>query len=130
MTLHPNIYECKICGEHHCEHNYAEQEQYMLSQEMAHVYKTAQFPVNYQTSTYISPDLQTKEAGYNLMHKQKNSDLSDTEMIASCNGKSKTKTNAKDSFGFKTEINESNAEITYIDQDEYENASTGQNNMR
>ncbi|XP_034669550.1 sodium- and chloride-dependent GABA transporter ine isoform X1 [Drosophila subobscura] len=38
-TLRPNIYECKICGEHHCEHDYPEQEQYMLAQELATVYK-------------------------------------------------------------------------------------------
>ncbi|XP_017152265.1 sodium- and chloride-dependent GABA transporter ine isoform X1 [Drosophila miranda] len=38
-TLRPNIYECKICGEHHCEHDYPEQEQYMLAQELATVYR-------------------------------------------------------------------------------------------
>lgn len=96
---------------------------------MAQVYKTAQFPVSFQTSTYISPDLQTKEAGYNLIHKQKNSDLSDGEKVANHNEKSEIKTNSKD-VGFKTEINEPNAEITFIDQDEYENASTSQNNGR
>ncbi|XP_002064575.3 sodium- and chloride-dependent GABA transporter ine isoform X1 [Drosophila willistoni] len=38
-TLRPNIYECKICGEHHCEHDFPEQEQFMLAQELATVYK-------------------------------------------------------------------------------------------
>ncbi|XP_026834628.1 sodium- and chloride-dependent GABA transporter ine isoform X1 [Drosophila erecta] len=38
-TLRPNIYECKICGEHHCEHDFPEQEQFMLTQELATVYK-------------------------------------------------------------------------------------------
>ncbi|XP_037958165.1 sodium- and chloride-dependent GABA transporter ine isoform X2 [Teleopsis dalmanni] len=38
-TLRPNIYECRICGEHHCEHDYSEQEQYMLSQELSGIYK-------------------------------------------------------------------------------------------
>ncbi|KAH8293110.1 hypothetical protein KR044_004282, partial [Drosophila immigrans] len=51
ITLRPNIYECKICGEHHCEHDYPEQEQYMLAQELGNVYKPT-----------------TQKPGYNAMH--------------------------------------------------------------
>ncbi|XP_030241016.1 sodium- and chloride-dependent GABA transporter ine isoform X1 [Drosophila navojoa] len=54
ITLRPNIYECKICGEHHCEHDYPEQEQYMLAQELGNVYKPT-----------IKPSQKT---AYNAMH--------------------------------------------------------------
>lgn len=33
-AIKPNIYECKICGEHHCEHDYPEQELYMLTHDL------------------------------------------------------------------------------------------------
>ncbi|XP_055916216.1 sodium- and chloride-dependent GABA transporter ine isoform X2 [Eupeodes corollae] len=33
-SIKPNIYECKICGEHHCEHDYPEQELYMLTHDL------------------------------------------------------------------------------------------------
>ncbi|XP_032595038.1 sodium- and chloride-dependent GABA transporter ine isoform X2 [Drosophila grimshawi] len=58
ITLRPNIYECKICGEHHCEHDYPEQEQYMLAQELGNMYKST-----------ARPGLQSEEKpGYNAMH--------------------------------------------------------------
>jgi len=57
-TLRPNIYECKICGEHHCEHDFPEQEQFMLAQEMATVYK----PTNHHL-LHLG-----QKSGYNAMH--------------------------------------------------------------
>jgi hypothetical protein len=36
-TIKPNIYECKICHEHHCEHDFPEEQEHML-QEMETVY--------------------------------------------------------------------------------------------
>ncbi|KAH8298336.1 hypothetical protein KR018_006062, partial [Drosophila ironensis] len=58
-TLRPNIYECKICGEHHCEHDFPEQEQFMLAQELATVYKP--------TTSHLLGHLGQK-SGYNAMH--------------------------------------------------------------
>ncbi|KAH8389536.1 hypothetical protein KR200_003338, partial [Drosophila serrata] len=57
-TLRPNIYECKICGEHHCEHDFPEQEQFMLAQELATVYKPT-------TSHLLHLG---QKPGYNAMH--------------------------------------------------------------
>ncbi|XP_030382880.1 sodium- and chloride-dependent GABA transporter ine isoform X2 [Scaptodrosophila lebanonensis] len=59
-ALRPNIYECKICGEHHCEHDYHEQEQYMLTQELAQMYKPK--------STHLQL---SQKSGYNPMHAAK-----------------------------------------------------------
>jgi hypothetical protein len=36
-SVKPNIYECKICHEHHCEHDFPEEDDHML-QEMETVY--------------------------------------------------------------------------------------------
>jgi hypothetical protein len=36
-SVKPNIYECKICHEHHCEHDFPEEDDQML-QEMETVY--------------------------------------------------------------------------------------------
>ncbi|KAM7353790.1 solute carrier family 6 member inebriated isoform 1-T4 [Cochliomyia hominivorax] len=66
IALRPNIYECKICGEHHCEHDYPEQEQYMLSQELAGVYKATPANNNHPQSTF--PLNMGQKAGYNPMH--------------------------------------------------------------
>lgn len=57
-TLRPNIYECKICGEHHCEHDYSQQEQYMFSQEMSSLYKPYTTNQN-QTAAYSPMNLHT-----------------------------------------------------------------------
>ncbi|XP_013104533.2 sodium- and chloride-dependent GABA transporter ine [Stomoxys calcitrans] len=66
-ALRPNIYECKICGEHHCEHDYPEQEQYMLTQELAGIYKPAA-PMQAQHTGF--PLNSGQKAGYNPMHLQ------------------------------------------------------------
>lgn len=63
-VLRPNIYECKICGEHHCEHDYPEQEQYMLSQEMGGLYKPSE---STHPTFPLGPGL---KSGYNPMHLQ------------------------------------------------------------
>ncbi|XP_037820028.1 sodium- and chloride-dependent GABA transporter ine isoform X2 [Lucilia sericata] len=68
IALRPNIYECKICGEHHCEHDYPEQEQYMLSQELAGVYKATTPIHNHPQPTF--PMNMGQKAGYNPMHLQ------------------------------------------------------------
>ncbi|ALC38115.1 ine [Drosophila busckii] len=60
VTLRPNIYECKICGEHHCEHDYAEQEQYMLAQELGNVYKP--------TTTSTRPGYNAMKASSSMPH--------------------------------------------------------------
>ncbi|KAL9926788.1 solute carrier family 6 member inebriated isoform 1-T6 [Glossina fuscipes fuscipes] len=66
VTLHPNIYECKICGEHHCEHDYPEQEQYMLQQELAALYKPQT-----QGSPQHTYTMKTgQKFGYSPMHLQ------------------------------------------------------------
>ncbi|XP_054083167.1 sodium- and chloride-dependent GABA transporter ine isoform X2 [Zeugodacus cucurbitae] len=67
-TLRPNIYECRICGEHHCEHDFPEQEQYMLAQELSGIYKPKDAmdpnaPINHLNSG--------NKAGYNPMHLQR-----------------------------------------------------------
>ncbi|XP_058988103.1 sodium- and chloride-dependent GABA transporter ine [Musca domestica] len=59
-ALRPNIYECRICGEHHCEHDFPEQEQYMLAQELAGVYK----PTVVGTNVHVTG----QKSGYNPMH--------------------------------------------------------------
>ncbi|XP_035905556.1 sodium- and chloride-dependent GABA transporter ine isoform X1 [Anopheles stephensi] len=41
-TLKPNIYECKICGEHHCDHDFPDEE---LGPEMAIVESTSGAPL-------------------------------------------------------------------------------------
>ncbi|XP_050085310.1 sodium- and chloride-dependent GABA transporter ine isoform X1 [Anopheles aquasalis] len=41
-TLKPNIYECKICGEHHCDHDFPEEE---MGPEMAIVESTSGVPL-------------------------------------------------------------------------------------
>ncbi|XP_052899345.1 sodium- and chloride-dependent GABA transporter ine [Anopheles moucheti] len=41
-TLKPNIYECKICGEHHCDHDFPEEE---MGPEMAIVESTSGAPL-------------------------------------------------------------------------------------
>ncbi|XP_017486094.1 PREDICTED: sodium- and chloride-dependent GABA transporter ine [Rhagoletis zephyria] len=67
-TLRPNIYECRICGEHHCEHDFPEQEQYMLAQELSGIYKP---------KDPMDPNVQLhhlnagNKAGYNPMHLQR-----------------------------------------------------------
>ncbi|TMW49346.1 hypothetical protein DOY81_005564 [Sarcophaga bullata] len=68
IALRPNIYECKICGEHHCEHDYPEQEQYMLSQELAGVYK-ATAPIQSPPQNAF-PMSMGQKSGYNPMHLQ------------------------------------------------------------
>ncbi|XP_046805027.1 sodium- and chloride-dependent GABA transporter ine [Lucilia cuprina] len=68
IALRPNIYECKICGEHHCEHDYPEQEQYMLTQELAGVYKATTPIHNHPQTTF--PMTMGQKAGYNPMHLQ------------------------------------------------------------
>ncbi|XP_050321100.1 sodium- and chloride-dependent GABA transporter ine isoform X1 [Bactrocera neohumeralis] len=67
-TLRPNIYECRICGEHHCEHDFPEQEQYMLAQELSGIYKPKDHldpnaPINHFNTGH--------KAGYNPMHLQR-----------------------------------------------------------
>ncbi|XP_036226158.2 sodium- and chloride-dependent GABA transporter ine isoform X2 [Bactrocera oleae] len=67
-TLRPNIYECRICGEHHCEHDFPEQEQYMLAQELSGIYKPKDTldpnaPINHFNIG--------NKAGYNPMHLQR-----------------------------------------------------------
>ncbi|XP_052869003.1 sodium- and chloride-dependent GABA transporter ine [Anopheles cruzii] len=41
-TLKPNIYECKICGEHHCDHDFPEDE---MGPEMAIIESTSGVPL-------------------------------------------------------------------------------------
>ncbi|XP_065355483.1 sodium- and chloride-dependent GABA transporter ine isoform X2 [Calliphora vicina] len=80
IALRPNIYECKICGEHHCEHDYPEQEQYMLSQELAGVYKATTPIHNHPQPTF--PMNMGHKAGYNPMHlHQQESALSRQEHV-------------------------------------------------
>ncbi|XP_075152282.1 solute carrier family 6 member inebriated isoform X2 [Haematobia irritans] len=66
-ALRPNIYECKICREHHCEHDYPEQEQYMLSQELAGVYKPVAATQPQAPGFALNAG---QRAGYNPMHLQ------------------------------------------------------------
>ncbi|XP_067624401.1 sodium- and chloride-dependent GABA transporter ine isoform X2 [Eurosta solidaginis] len=68
ITLRPNIYECRICGEHHCEHDFPEQEQYMLAQELMSLYKTKD-PLGPNTPMKHHLNAGHK-AGYNPMHLQ------------------------------------------------------------
>lgn len=68
IALRPNIYECKICGEHHCEHDYPEQEQYMLSQELSGIYKPTTPIHNHPQPTF--PMNMGHKTGYNPMHLQ------------------------------------------------------------
>ncbi|KAM8717970.1 hypothetical protein ACLKA7_004643 [Drosophila subpalustris] len=63
ITLRPNIYECKICGEHHCEHDYPEQEQYMLAQELGNMYKPSTQGMGLGMGLG-----QGQKPGYNAMH--------------------------------------------------------------
>lgn len=74
-TLRPNIYECRICGEHHCEHDFPEQEQYMLAQESMGVYKPTTIPLK-STGTFTQ-----KSNEYNPMHLQQTQSHSEYSTI-------------------------------------------------
>lgn len=71
-SIKPRIYECKICGEHHCEHDFPEEDQ---------------FPPEPPTPVYTpkillrSPPTQHhKDKSYNpLMEKPSNSEIEENE---------------------------------------------------
>lgn len=71
-SIKPRIYECKICGEHHCEHDFPEEEQFSLEPST---------PIYSPKMVLRSPPIpRHKDKSYNpLMEKPSSSEIEENE---------------------------------------------------
>ncbi|XP_040163592.1 sodium- and chloride-dependent GABA transporter ine isoform X1 [Anopheles arabiensis] len=79
-TLKPNIYECKICGEHHCDHDFPDEE---LGPEMTIVESTSGAPLILQPPP--PGHLQYTQLQQQQQHQQQHQQSQDEPMLRTTN---------------------------------------------
>uniref|UniRef100_A0A1Q3FUS3 Transporter n=1 Tax=Culex tarsalis TaxID=7177 RepID=A0A1Q3FUS3_CULTA len=77
-TLKPNLYECKICGEHHCDHDFPDED--FPNQEMALVDSTSGAPLILQ-----APPPGRPYYNYQQQHQQQHQSGTETERNGQAN---------------------------------------------